>query len=83
MPLGDEAEIEQPRVARRRIDGALEVEFLRGPVAREPAQLAQRDLDVAGAELDRIVEIAELALLPDLDRAASAALPADTDCLPG
>ena len=27
----------------------------------------QRDLDIAGAQLDRIVEIAELALVPDLD----------------
>ena len=35
---------------------------------------SQRDLDVARAELDRIVEVAVLALVPDLDRAAVARL---------
>jgi hypothetical protein len=37
------------------------------------AQALQRDLDVAGAELDVVVEVAELALVPDLDGAAVAA----------
>src|SRR4029079_8069649 len=37
--------------------------------ARELAQAAQRDLDVAGAELDLVVEILEFPPVPDLDRA--------------
>ncbi len=48
----------------------------------ELAQAAQGDLDVAGAELDRIVEVLVLALVPDLDRLAVAAFVlADTDAL--
>ena len=43
---------------------------------------AQRDLDVARVELDVAVEVAEAALVPDLDRAAvAAALLADADAL--
>ncbi len=42
-------------------------------LAREPAQPAQRDLDVARVELDVAVEVAKRALVPDLDRAARAA----------
>src|SRR5690606_14014856 len=37
------------------------------------AQALQRDLDVASAKLDRVVKIAELALVPNLHRAAVAA----------
>ena len=47
-----------------------DVELEIGAVAGELAQPAQRDLDVAGAEFDRVVEVAELAPVPDLDRAA-------------
>src|SRR5690606_28848802 len=45
-----------------------------GALAHPAAKPLQRHLDVAGAELDRIVEIPEFALVPDLDRAAMAAL---------
>src|SRR4029077_6471313 len=49
---------------------------------RELPQSPQRHLDVAGAELDGIVEVAVFALVPDLDRAAVAALLlADADAL--
>src|SRR5215831_14909356 len=37
-------------------------------------QAAQGELDIAGAELDRVVEIAKLAAIPDLDGAAVAPL---------
>src|SRR5207344_3015687 len=37
-------------------------------------QSAQRDLDVARAELDGIIQVAVFALVPDLHRAAVAAL---------
>src|SRR5262249_46667216 len=47
-------------------DGAVEIELLRRPGARELAQAAQGDLDVAGAKLDFIIEILELALVPNL-----------------
>jgi hypothetical protein len=42
-------------------------------LAGEAAQAAQGDLDVARAEFDAVVEVAELALFPDLDRRAVAA----------
>jgi len=40
------------------------VELFGGAKPSEAAQAAERDLDVAGAELDRVVEVAELALVP-------------------
>jgi hypothetical protein len=43
------------------------------PLAGKAAQAAQGDLDVARAEIDAVVEIAEFALFPDLDRRAVAA----------
>src|SRR5262249_33376966 len=49
-------------------DGAVKVEFFGRPGSRKLAQAPQRDLDVAGAELDVIVEILEFTPLPDLDR---------------
>src|SRR5580704_5671698 len=49
---------------RGALDGAVEIELLRRAGAGEFAQAPQRDLDVAGAELDVAVEIAELALVP-------------------
>jgi hypothetical protein len=36
---------------RRAFDGGVEIELFRGALAREAAQAAQRDLDVARAEL--------------------------------
>ena len=79
MALGLKLEIEQTRIARGRIDGAVEIELVCRTLARKAPQLAQRDLDVARAELDRVVEVAELALLPDLDGAAIAARATDAD----
>ena len=55
------------------VDGAGQVELLLGALAHPAAQALQRDLDVARAELDRIVEIAELAPVPHLYRAPVAA----------
>src|SRR3546814_17711285 len=60
-------QIEVAGVARRRADGVVDVEYIRRAFAREAAQPTQCDLDVARAEFDGIVEIAEVALLPDLD----------------
>ena len=51
------------------------------PVRANFAQAPQRDLDVAGAELDLVVEVLELALVPDLHGAAVLALAADADAL--
>src|SRR6202030_1051403 len=51
-------------LVRGALDGAVEIELLRRAGAGEFAQPPQRDLDVAGAELDVTVEIAELALVP-------------------
>ena len=56
-----------------RFDRAVEIELVMGALAGPAAQALQRHLDVAGAKLDRVVEVAELALVPNLDGAAVAA----------
>src|SRR3954453_22909549 len=79
VALGAHADVE-PALARGAVDRLVDVELVGGAVAGEAAQAAERDLDVAGAELDLAVEVPELALVPDLDRAAvAAALLADAD----
>src|SRR5207245_8643457 len=50
-------------------DGAVEIELLGRAGARKFAQPPQRNLDVAGAELDAVVEVLELALVPHFDGA--------------
>src|SRR5207244_9033085 len=72
VPLGDELQIEPAGIVRGRAHGAVEIELFGRPLARELPQAAQRQLDVAGAEFDGIVEVAELAAVPDLYRAAVA-----------
>src|SRR5262249_23192221 len=51
-----------------------EIELVGRAGAGKLAQPPQRHLDVAGAELDRVVEVAELALVPDLHGAEMPAL---------
>src|SRR6202011_1059257 len=68
VPLRYELEVEHTAVARRGVDRAVEIELLGRPLARELAQLAQRELQVARTELDRVVEVAIFAPLPDLQR---------------
>ena len=55
-------------------DGAGHVQLFGRALADPFAQAAQGDLDVAGAELDGVVEVLVLALVPDLDRLAVATL---------
>src|SRR6185437_6671471 len=81
VPLGHEPEIEPAGIVRGVADRLRQVELEVGALAGELAQAPERDLDVAGAELDRVVEVAELALVPDLDRPAVLALAADPDAL--
>src|SRR5690606_1427060 len=75
-PLGPHLDV-QPALTRRAVDGAVDVQFLRRPLSGEAAQAAQSDLDIAGAQFDAVVQIAVFALLPDLDRPAMLARPAD------
>src|SRR5271166_5363716 len=80
--LGDEAQIQPSGVSRRPLDGRIQVELLGHALAREAAQPAQGNLHIARINLHRIVEIAERALIPNLDRAAAApALLANADAL--
>ena len=71
----------KPAAPRGPVDRPVEVQFLGRALAGEAAQAAKRDLDVAGAELAVAVEVAELALLPHLDRPAVAPRPADAHAL--
>ena len=57
----------------RGIDRAFEVELRRSSIAGPTTQAAQRDFNIAGAQLNLIVEIFILALVPDFDRATVAA----------
>src|SRR6185503_17166518 len=79
--LGHHADVEQAGLRGGLVDGVVEVELEVGALAREAAQAAQRDLDVARAELERVVVVAVGALLPQLHRAAVAARAADADAL--
>src|SRR5205085_5677726 len=69
----------EPALAGGAVDGFVQVQLLGRALAGEAAQAPQRDLDVAGAELDLVVEIAEFSFVPDLDRAFLPALAADPD----
>src|SRR5690606_17715380 len=79
-PLGPHLDV-QPALTRRAVDGAVDVQLLGRAFAGEAAQAAQRHLDVARAQFDRVVQVPVFALLPDLDRAAVAAGAADADAL--
>src|SRR5262249_58788130 len=63
--LGAHEDVERAFVGGA-VDGAAEVEPLRRAGAGELAQAAERDLDVARAELDLVVEVLELAPIPHL-----------------
>src|SRR6185312_3475368 len=65
--------IEPAGVARSALDRRVEIELVGHALPCEASQSPQRDLDVAGVDLDRVVQVAERALVPDLDRAAAAA----------
>ena len=67
-----ELEVEQAGIVGRRPDGAGHVQFLGPALASEPAQAPKGQLHAPRAELDLAVEVAELALLPNLDCAAMA-----------
>ncbi len=71
----------EPALPRGAFDRRVEIEFVRRTLAREAAQPAQRDLDIAGAQLLGVVEIPELALVPHLQRAFVLALAADPHAL--
>ena len=51
----------RPGVARRGVDGAVEVQLFRRALAREPAQTPQRHLQIARAERHAVVEVAIVA----------------------
>src|SRR5437870_6287948 len=71
-PLGDQMQIEPTGVLRRAFDGRVEIELFGDAFACEAAQTAQRDFDVAGVELDRIIEVAKAPFVPNFDRGAVA-----------
>ena len=74
VPLRHQLQVERPGIVRRRADRVRQIEFRRRALPREPPQPAQRQLDVARADLDVVVQVAELAPVPHLHRAAMAGL---------
>ncbi len=68
VALRHHLDIQQAGVARGGADGIVQVQLVGGSGAGEFAQAAQGNLDIAGAQLDTVIEILEVALFPDLDR---------------
>ena len=66
VPLRDQLQIEIALVGGV-LDRARQIELGFGALAGPFAQTAKCDLDIAGAQFDRIVEIFVFALVPDLD----------------
>ena len=66
MPLRNHANIQHPTVARRLVDCVSQVQLVCSAFSRKLSQPAQCDFDVAGSKLDRIIEIAVLAFVPNL-----------------
>ena len=79
MPFGAQSNVE-PALPRGAVDRLVKIQLIGGAFAGEATKPPKRDLDVAGSKLDIIVEIPELPLVPDLDRApVAAAFLADSD----
>src|SRR5690349_9661070 len=74
-----QSQIEPAGVACRAADRPLEVELVGNTFARETAQPAQRNLDVARVELDIAIEVAKRSLVPHPHRAARAAICANAN----
>ncbi len=73
-------DVEPARIARRAVDGAVQVELFCRALAGEAAQPTQRDLDIARAEFDVVIEIAVFAGFPHLDgRAVARRFATDAD----
>src|SRR6266571_4212264 len=72
VALRPHVQVEPAGVPSGLVDRGVEVELFRRAFARELAQPSQRHLDVARAELDRIVQVAVFALVPYLYGAAAA-----------
>ncbi|CAM2160920.1 hypothetical protein PT2222_90138 [Paraburkholderia tropica] len=79
VALRHHLEVEPARVGGGAADGVGEIEFFGRAFAREAAQTAQRDLDVARADFHLIVVVAIRARVPHLHGAALAAFAADAD----
>ena len=73
MALGHHLDIEQACVACRRTNRIVEVEFIGGAGAGELTQAPHGYLDVARTELHAVIEILEVALVPDFCGLAVAA----------
>ncbi len=61
-------DVQKAGVAGGVVDGAVDVQLFGRTLARELAQAAQGDLDIARAQLNLVVEVFVLALVPDLHR---------------
>jgi len=74
VALGNELDVQHAGVGGRAMDGVGQIEFVSGALAREAPQPAQRELDVARAELPAVVVVLVGALVPHLHGRLVAAL---------
>ena len=81
VPLRDHLDVQQAGVAGSGANGVVEVEFVRRAGTGKFAQPPQGDLDIAGAQFHAVIQVPELALVPDFDRLAIAAIGPDPDTL--
>ena len=81
MPLRHHLDVQQAGIARRRLDRVVEIELFGRARPREFSQPTHGDLDIAGAELDAVIQVFEISPIPDLHRALVFALPTDTNAL--
>jgi hypothetical protein len=72
VPLRNHTNIEQSGVSRRFINSVIEIQLIGRALTREFPETAQRNLDVACPQFDRIIEVSIISLVPHLDGASVA-----------
>jgi hypothetical protein len=72
VPLGNHTNIEQSGVSCRLINSVIEIQLVGRALTREFSETAQRNLDVACPQFDRIIEVSIISLVPHLDGASVA-----------
>ena len=77
--LRPQRDLQLAGVARRLVDGGLDVQLVQRALAHEGPQPPQRDLDVAGVQRHVGSQVAEVPLARDLQRSAPARRIADLD----
>ena len=79
MTFGHHLDIQQARVPRGGLDGVVQIQLFSRAGTRKFTEPAHRDFDIAGTQLNPIVEVLEVATIPYLHRAFVFAFTADAN----